>query len=45
MGWYIVELSTVFISIGIVAGLIGCNSSKFSAFVAGAKDVTFGALL
>ena len=23
MGWYIVELSTVFISIGIVAGLIG----------------------
>ncbi len=47
MGWYIVELSTVFISIGIVAGLIGgvTPSKLASAFVAGAKDVTFGALV
>lgn len=47
MGWYIVELSTIFISIGVVAGLIGgvTPSKLASAFVLGAKDVTFGALV
>ncbi len=46
-GWYITELSTIFLAIGMVAGLAGkVNPSKLaSAFVAGAKDIAFGALV
>jgi uncharacterized ion transporter superfamily protein YfcC len=47
MGWYIVELSTIFLAMGIVAALLGgVNPSGIAkSFVAGAKDIAFGALV
>lgn len=46
-GWYITELSTIFLAMGIIAGLVGKvgPSRLASAFVAGAKDIAFGALV
>lgn len=47
MGWYIVELSTIFLSMGIIAALVGGvgPSNIAKSFVAGAKDIAFGALV
>ncbi|HON33721.1 MAG: C4-dicarboxylate ABC transporter permease [Thermovirgaceae bacterium] len=46
-GFYIMELSTVFIAMGVIGGLVGrlAPSKMASAFVAGAKDIAFGALV
>nr|WP_185806898.1 TIGR00366 family protein [Bacillus sp. HMF5848] len=46
-GWYITELTTSFIIIGLVCGFVGgLNVNKtFDAFVDGAKMLTFGALI
>ena len=46
-GFFIMELSTVFIAMGILGGLVGrlAPSKMASAFVAGAKDIAFGALV
>jgi uncharacterized ion transporter superfamily protein YfcC len=47
LDWYIDELSTLFLGMALVAGLVGALSpSKIaSAFVVGAKDIAFGALV
>lgn len=47
MGWYIDELSTLFLGMALIGGLVGALSpSKIaSAFVVGAKDIAFGALV
>lgn len=46
-GWFITELTTSFILIGLVCGLVGGLSlnKSFDAFVEGAKMLTFGALI
>lgn len=46
-GWYITEIAACFLLIGIVGGLIGgLTPSKLAeSFVAGAKALTFGALV
>jgi uncharacterized ion transporter superfamily protein YfcC len=46
-GWYTTELGALFLIIGVVAALIGGLNSKdaANAFVAGAKDIVFGALV
>lgn len=46
-GWFITELATSFIIMGIAAGLIGKLSINqiFDSFVNGAKALTFGALI
>lgn len=45
--WFLTELTASFLIMGLVAGLIGGLSinSLFDSFVAGAKAVTFGALI
>ncbi|MDP3487794.1 MAG: C4-dicarboxylate ABC transporter permease [Bacillota bacterium] len=45
--WYIQELATIFLMMGIFASLIGGSSPSQSAgdFVAGAKELVFGALI
>lgn len=47
MGWYIIELSTIFLAMGIIAGLVGRLKPDVLArsFVEGAKSITFGALV
>jgi uncharacterized ion transporter superfamily protein YfcC len=47
MGWYIIELSTIFLAMGIIAGLVGRLKPDELArsFVEGAKGITFGALV
>ncbi|MGE5483775.1 MAG: YfcC family protein [Ignavibacteriales bacterium] len=46
-GWYITEIGTAFLIAGIVSGFIGKLSASniAKAFVAGAKDLAFGALM
>jgi uncharacterized ion transporter superfamily protein YfcC len=46
-GFYIMELSAVFLGMGILAGLVGrlAPSKIASAFVEGAKTIVFGALV
>lgn len=46
-GWYIPELSAVFLGMGMIAGLAGRvgPSDLAKSFVAGAKDIAFGALV
>ncbi|HPA58768.1 MAG TPA: YfcC family protein [Synergistales bacterium] len=46
-GFYIMELSTVFMAMGILAGLFGrlAPSKIASSFVEGAKTIAFGALV
>ena len=46
-GWYTTELGALFLIIGIVCALIGGLTSKeaANAFVAGAKDIVFGAMV
>ena len=45
--WFLTELTASFLIMGLVAGLVGGLSvnSLFDSFVAGAKAVTFGALI
>ena len=47
LDWYIDELSTLFLSMAVIGGLIGgLNPSKIaSSFVEGAKAIAFGALV
>ena len=46
-GWYIVEIGSTFLAMGIISGLIGgLGPSKIaSEFVVGAKSIAFGALV
>lgn len=46
-GWYIVEIGSTFLAMGIISGLIGgLGPSKIAnEFVAGAKSIAFGALV
>jgi len=46
-GWFIVEISTLFLGMGIIAGLVGrIHPNKIaSSFVEGAKGIAFGALI
>lgn len=46
-GWYINQLSAIFLVIGIVANFIGGKNANDAAksFVKGAKDIAFGALV
>ncbi|KUO49872.1 MAG: C4-dicarboxylate ABC transporter permease [Desulfitibacter sp. BRH_c19] len=46
-GWYLTELGSSFIAIGIISGLVGGLSlnKTFESFVVGAKALTFGALI
>lgn len=47
LGWYVNEISAVFIILGILAGIIGGLKPKKIAdeFINGAKGITFGALI
>ena len=47
LGWYINEISGIFLAIGVIAGLLGKLGMNGTAasFVAGAKDLTYGALI
>ncbi|MDR1884885.1 MAG: AbgT family transporter [Synergistaceae bacterium] len=47
LGYYIIELATIFLAMGIVGGLAGrVSPSNISrAFVRGCADITFGALV
>jgi len=46
-GWYIQEIATAFLAMGIIGGLLGgLNPSKVaSEFVVGARSIVFGALV
>lgn len=46
-GWYMTEIAGIFLATGIIAGLVGRLSPNRIAerFVAGAKEMTFGALV
>lgn len=47
LGWYITEISSMFLLMGIVSGLVGGSGVNKTArdFVDGAKSLTFGALV
>lgn len=47
LGWYITEIGSTFLAIGIIGGLLGkLGPNKISEeFVVGAKGITFGALV
>ncbi|GHV55162.1 C4-dicarboxylate ABC transporter [Synergistales bacterium] len=47
LDYYIIELATVFLAMGVVGGLLGgLSPSDISrAFVSGCRDITFGALV
>jgi uncharacterized ion transporter superfamily protein YfcC len=47
LDWYIDELSTLFLAMAMIAGLVGALSPSTiaSSFVVGAKDIAFGALV
>jgi len=47
LGWYITEISSMFLLMGIVSGLVGGSGVNKTAsdFVEGAKSLTFGALV
>lgn len=47
LGWYLMEISTIFLMIGIFGGLIGKldPSEMAKQFVIGAKEIVFGALV
>lgn len=46
-GWFMTEISAIFLAIGVIAGLVyGFNPSKIAGiFVEGAKDMVFAALI
>lgn len=47
LGWYILEIGSIFLAMGLISGLVGrLNPSEMARqFVAGAKDIAFGALV
>ncbi len=47
LGWYITEISSMFLLMGIVSGLVGGSGVNKTAmdFIDGAKSLTFGALV
>ena len=47
LGWYVMEIASVFLGMGLLGGIVGGTSPNQMArdFIAGAKDIAMGALI